>query len=330
MSAALRVVTNEEAEQAHLLDVWLKHFSTPESKRTIESALRAIVRSAQSLDRTAPVSVTDFPWHLLADLEWFDFVMDRVACDVGPATARKYRSVMRSLLRYQARTQRVAIDKATRTLDETKGTKPPRRTHPPLPIEVEGLTSILRACKHDPSRVVGSRDMALIVLAAATGARRAELVSLLVENVNLDTNVVHFPKTKGGAERDIGLHKSARPYVVQWLELRGTTNGPLFPSLRKGGRIQQEAMQPHQFWKILKRRAAEADLPTSPAPHDLRRWFVSTLLEAKVDVFTVARAVGHSSPLTTFGYDRRPLEKLREAVDLLFIPDLDSLDPPAA
>jgi integrase len=296
----------------------------------MESALRAIVRSVGDLDRTAAVSVTNFPWELLADVIMFDYVVEKVESQVGPATARKYRSVMRSLLRYQAETHRVNTEVAIRTLDATKGSRPLHQPRPPLPIDTAGLTSILRACKHDPSNVVGSRDMALIVLAAATGARRAELVNLRVQDVKLDGDVVHFEKTKGGAARDISLHTSARAYVVQWLELLGTKTGPLFPSLRKGGRIQEQAMQPHQFWKVLKRRAAEAGLPVSPAPHDLRRWFVSSLLEAKVDLFTVARAVGHSSPLTTFTYDRRPLEQLRQAVDLLVIPDFDSLDLTAA
>ena len=54
----------------------------------------------------------------------------------------------------------------------------------------------------------------------------------------------------------------------------------------------------------LKRRSEEAGIAPC-SPRDLRRIFVSDLLEAGTDIAIVQRLAGHASPLTTAHYDRR-------------------------
>jgi integrase len=57
------------------------------------------------------------------------------------------------------------------------------------------------------------------------------------------------------------------------------------------------------------------------SPHDLRRSYVSDLLDRKVDLATVQALVGHSDPVTTARYDRRPASARAEAVEVLTVPD---------
>jgi len=52
-------------------------------------------------------------------------------------------------------------------------------------------------------------------------------------------------------------------------------------------------------------------------PHDLRRTYVTWLLQAGVDLNTVRQMVGHSSIETTARYDLRDDEAMRRAVKCL-------------
>jgi site-specific recombinase XerD len=70
---------------------------------------------------------------------------------------------------------------------------------------------------------------------------------------------------------------------------------------------------------ILRRRQEEAG--TTPfSPHDLRRSFVTSLLDAGEVVLTVQKLAGHADVTTTARYDRRDESAKRRAVKHLSIP----------
>jgi site-specific recombinase XerD len=70
---------------------------------------------------------------------------------------------------------------------------------------------------------------------------------------------------------------------------------------------------------ILQRRQRQAGL-TGITPHSFRRHFVSELLTAGVDVFTVQKLAGHADAVTTARYDRRGEGERRRAAGCLQIP----------
>ena len=70
---------------------------------------------------------------------------------------------------------------------------------------------------------------------------------------------------------------------------------------------------------ILHRRQEQTGSATF-TPHDLRRTFVSSLLEAGVDVFTVQKPAGHAESATIARYDRRDETAKRRAAQSLSLP----------
>ncbi|MDP3909774.1 MAG: tyrosine-type recombinase/integrase, partial [Gemmatimonadales bacterium] len=171
----------------------------------------------------------------------------------------------------------------------------------------------------------GARDLAILAILAGGGLRRAELCSLDVGSF-AERQIV--ARGKGDAERIVPLAPGAATAVDAYLGRLGATgelaaDEPLVVATRgrrvlvRGQRLS--APQVRQVLSGLARRAAVAVL----TPHDLRRTYAGSLLDAGVDLPTVQRLMGHSSPVTTASYDRRELRVLEEAASRLWFPTLE-------
>jgi integrase len=104
-----------------------------------------------------------------------------------------------------------------------------------------------------------------------------------------------------------------------WLAVRGSEPGPLFIPVMKGGRLVVRRLIPHAVYKLTQKRAQQAGVKAF-SPHDLRRTFVSNLLDAGADIATVQQRAGHAGIATSAKYDRRGEAAKRRAVELLHVP----------
>jgi site-specific recombinase XerD len=78
-------------------------------------------------------------------------------------------------------------------------------------------------------------------------------------------------------------------------------------------------MTPGAVYLVLDRLAKQAGIDPF-SPHDLRRTFVSQLLERGADLALIQKLAGHAQISTTSKYDRRDEKALARAVELMRIP----------
>jgi integrase/recombinase XerD len=182
-------------------------------------------------------------------------------------------------------------------------------------LSLTEISALIKACTDDPT-LQGVRDAALIAILRGTGLRRAEVVKLDLKDYQPRTLGLTVRSGKGGKDRTVYLPQGAVGYLKSWLKARGSVSSALLCPIKKGGEIEYRAMTPQAVLLIVRKRAMEAGI-SSFSPHDFRRTFCSDLLDAGVDIVTVQKLAGHSSPVTTARYDRRGEETKRKAVQKL-------------
>ncbi len=178
----------------------------------------------------------------------------------------------------------------------------------PETLSVEEVEALLSAGEADTP--MSLRDRAIIEIMYATGVRVSELVSLDIDDVDLDENFVRC-MGKGSKERIIPVHDEAVEAVRVYLHdgresLAGPAAGRALFVSRKGGRLTRQAL-----WLILKSRAQAAGIERKITPHTLRHSFATHLLIGGAQLRHVQELLGHASITTTQVYTHLTSEHVR-------------------
>lgn len=151
------------------------------------------------------------------------------------------------------------------------------------------------------------RDRALIILVVLSGLRISELLALKVGQIwDYQKIVARFyvnrEATKGKhAGAPIVMHSDAAQALTGWIKSGGlvdSPNGYLFSSQRQGGRLGRKSA-----WKVLRRAFRKAGVTGMAGTHCMRKTFANNVHTALGgDLFRTAKAMHHSSPMTTLRY----------------------------
>jgi integrase len=257
----------------------------------------------------------DVPW---ASLRYQHTVAVRARLQdrYAPATANKLLAALRRVLNEARRLGQLSADDYDRAVDlpTIRAQRLPRGR-----LVTEGeVAALLRACASD-STPAGARDAAILSLLRGGGIRRAEAAALDLADYDPESGAVTVRSGKGDKDRVVYAPAGARSALRDWIEVRGVVPGPLFYGLVKGGGLVPRRLAGQAMAVVCAARAEEAGIAPF-TPHDLRRTFISGLLDAGADIAVVQRLAGHEDPATTSRYDRRGEAAKQRAIELVHVP----------
>lgn len=314
---------------------YLASLSSKNSRRVQKTALDQI---ATILSSGRIEDSLEFPWEQL-DYGMVTAIKAWLDSKYAPATVNRYLCAVRRVLKEAWRHNLITAEAYQRATDVRSVSA--QRLPTGRELETVEIKALIDVCLQDEDNpILGIRDAAIISLMYSSGLRRAEVVTLDLDDIDLKKRSLHVIG-KRNKERVAFLATGAVRAVEKWLEERGISPGPLFYAVNKSGKIvrfrkqrlstkdKQRGQEPEQIvarlsdqtiYNIIDRRAAQAGLIQKTTPHDMRRTFVSDLLDVGVDLSTVSKMAGHEDANTTMRYDRRSSKVMQEAAEKLDVP----------
>ncbi|HSP30082.1 MAG TPA: tyrosine-type recombinase/integrase, partial [Ilumatobacteraceae bacterium] len=181
------------------------------------------------------------------------------------------------------------------------------------PLTEAQVTSLLDAVV--VTEPIHRRDLALIELLYATGARISEAVGLSIGEIDLDARLVRL-YGKGSKERIVPFGSTAATALEDWFSPSGRARivpaqwrsrddaEAVFLNTR-GGRLTRQAA-----WQVIKKYGVRAGLGAELSPHVLRHSCATHLLDHGADLRVVQEMLGHASISTTQIYTKVSQERL--------------------
>ena len=165
--------------------------------------------------------------------------------------------------------------------------------------EIEKLLNHMYQCLNEndkESRKFMLRDVAVIEVFFATGARVYEISNIRDDSINLNTGLIRL-MGKGGKERYVQISNTS---ILEVLKKYYDENEQ---SIKKSGYFfvnNRESRYTEQSIRLmLKKYTKQAGIERNITPHMFRHSFATYLIEEGVDVSCVQQILGHSSIKTT-------------------------------
>jgi site-specific recombinase XerD len=291
-----------EAEAADLLEakligMVLDSVTSLHSRRSYEKGLRLFF--AWCRDKPQP----NFSKALVgAYRSWL------LAQSLAPSTINLRLSPVRKLAREMADNGLVAPDTAA-AIERVPGVKQ-QGIRAGNWLGKEQASELLNA--PSPLTLKGKRDRAMLALLLGCGLRRAELLSLTVDQIAQRQGRWVIPDLagKGQRRRTVPVPAAVKIRVEEWIlaaeldlsQPGGKPGGKLFRPISKAGKITGPSMQDEKgIWQIVVQEARQTSLGKL-SPHDLRRTCAKLCRKAGGELEQIQMLLGHASIQTTERY----------------------------
>jgi len=273
-----------------LIEEFLSHlkYERGYSENTISSYKRDLVHFEKHLKQLHISSVISITRPIVSS-----FVTALVGMGLDPSSVERHIAAVKSFFAYLVREGQVKINPTSDIRLPRKSKRLPKAlTMNEAKILVESPKSI--------------RDKAIMELLYATGIRASELISLTMNDVNLD---VGFIKCfgKGGKERIVPMGAAAVSAVREYIDSSRPKMESNIIFLDKN----KKQLTRQGLWFIVKKYVKSSGVRASASTHTLRHSFATHLLEKGADLRSVQEMLGHSDISTTQIYTSVSRERLK-------------------
>ena len=218
-----------------------------------------------------------------------DYISHMQEIGKKPSTISRGLASIRSFYQYEAKNKNVEND-------PTEGIQSPKiEKRVPSILTSNEVALLLEQPKNVDLK--GIRDKAMLEFAYATGMRVTEIISLNVEDINLETGYVTCKNGKKERTVPVGNMslKALKEYIANARKtlIKDENEKALFVNVN-GQRLTRQG-----FWKIIKYYKEQAHIEKEITPHVLRHSFATHLLQNGADLKSIQTMLGHSDILST-------------------------------
>jgi site-specific recombinase XerD len=171
-------------------------------------------------------------------------------------------------------------------------------------LSEEEVYHFVNAIQHDLIRLVAQTLY-------YTGMRISECLSLQVEDVNLEDNLIHIRHGKGNKDRFVPINSKLKELLVDYNENWRVVSDNFFATRISG------SLSPTRVAKVFSDTNKELGWKKKVTAHILRHSFASKLVQNDVHLVKISKLLGHSSLKTTSIYVHSNMDDLKDAVNTL-------------
>ncbi len=274
------------------------------SDNTVSSYMRDVQSLADFLGKECPISEID-----KAKIRAFIYSLSKK--NKESSVARKL-SALQTFFRFLIQEKKLSQDPLLGVA------RPKQGQYIPAFLNVDEVFCVMDA--PGPEDTFRERDKAILELLYSTGMRVAELVSLQMNSLDFETEMVTVTG-KGNRQRLVPMGTPAQDALNKYFPQRFVL---IQGSLARGNSPDQNAvflnnrgtrLTTRSVERLVKMYAERAGILTAVTPHALRHSFATHLLEMGADLRMVQELLGHRSLSTTQKYTHLTVDHLMEVYD---------------
>ena len=214
---------------------------------------------------------------------------------------------LKSFYKFLLKTKQIEVS----PLLKHKALKSPKKLQ--IPFSEKELDLVLNQIKY-PEGFEGIRDKLIIDLFYTTGIRRAELINLKIQNIDLSNATIKV-LGKRNKERIVPILpiivNEINNYLNERLQLELVNDDKYFFLLLKGVKLNDSFV-----YRLINYYFSTVSEKVKKSPHILRHTFATHLLNNGADINSVKELLGHSSLASTQVYTHSSLAELKKVYNV--------------